>query len=106
MGRAASTSRLFPIPSRIETVRRRLQNIADHLFFTMSVFSEVATVGKKALLENTDKAFAEGAFGLPWMVCTNSKGQKEGFWGVDHLGQVIHFLGLEKPEGRGWKAVL
>ncbi|KAK3933988.1 hypothetical protein QBC46DRAFT_429735, partial [Diplogelasinospora grovesii] len=34
---------------------------------------------KKKLIENTDLAFSEGAFGLPWMVCTNSAGEKEGF---------------------------
>lgn len=58
------------------------------------------------LLENTDKAFDDGAFGLPWFSCTNSEGQQEGFWGVDHLGQVTTFLGLEKPKAGGWKAML
>lgn len=62
---------------------------------------------KKVLLENTDRAFADGAFGLPWFACENDKGEKEGFWGVDHLGVVLDFLGLEKPAGRGgWKAML
>jgi 2-hydroxychromene-2-carboxylate isomerase len=62
--------------------------------------------GKKVLAENTDRAFADGAFGLPWFVCTNSKGEKESFWGVDHIGQVTEHLGLEKPKTGGWKAVL
>lgn len=62
---------------------------------------------KKVLLENTDRAFADGAFGLPWFACENDRGEKEGFWGVDHLGVVLDFLGLEKPAGRsGWKAML
>lgn len=64
------------------------------------------TGGKKTLIKNTDLAFDEGAFGLPWMVCTSSDGQKEAFWGVDHLGQVAAFLGLEKPGTGGWKALL
>lgn len=69
--------------------------------------AEAATKGKKQLIENTDRAFAEGAFGLPWMVCENSEGKKEGFWGVDHLGQVVEFLGLDRTKGgKGWKAVL
>lgn len=55
---------------------------------------------------NTDKAFESGAFGLPWMVCTSATGETEGFWGVDHLGQVIQFLGLDRPAHSGWKAVL
>lgn len=62
--------------------------------------------GKQVLLRNTDLAFAEGAFGLPWMVCENDRGEKEGFWGVDHLGCVLDFLGLEKPRTGGWKAML
>ncbi len=30
---------------------------------------------KKRLSENSDLAMAEGAFGLPWFVATNSKGE-------------------------------
>ncbi|EAA26768.2 HCCA isomerase/glutathione S-transferase kappa [Neurospora crassa] len=63
---------------------------------------------KQRLVENTDKAFAEGAFGLPWFTCTNTKGETEGFWGVDHLGQVVQFLALDKEASGngGWKSVL
>lgn len=53
---------------------------------------------KKTLTENTDRAFASGAFGLPWFECENAKGEKEGFWGIDHLGQVADFLGLERSK--------
>lgn len=63
--------------------------------------------GKKVLTENTDRAFADGAFGLPWLSCENDRGEKQGFWGVDHFGAVLDFLGLEKPTSRmGWKAML
>jgi len=48
------------------------------------------------LLENTNKAIEQGAFGLPWFVATNAQGQTEKFWGFDHLGQVIEHLGLER----------
>jgi 2-hydroxychromene-2-carboxylate isomerase len=51
---------------------------------------------KDALMKNTDTAFDDGAFGLPWFQCENSAGKKESFWGVDHMGQVAKFLGLEK----------
>ncbi|KAF1953979.1 HCCA isomerase/glutathione S-transferase kappa [Byssothecium circinans] len=61
---------------------------------------------KKLLTANTEKAFAEGAFGLPWFVATNSKGETEGYWGIDHMGQLCDFLGLERPGGKGWKALL
>ncbi|SPQ27409.1 70b28f89-15a9-406d-afcc-3876f9c56a10 [Thermothielavioides terrestris] len=51
---------------------------------------------KQALAANTDRAFDSGAFGLPWLECTTAQGDKtEGFWGVDHLGQVVQFLGLD-----------
>ncbi|OSS54401.1 hypothetical protein B5807_01559 [Epicoccum nigrum] len=61
---------------------------------------------KKVLTSNTDQAFKDGAFGLPYFVATNTKGETEGFWGVDHLGQLADFLGLDRPSGRGWKALL
>ncbi|KAI0145251.1 thioredoxin-like protein [Xylariaceae sp. FL1272] len=83
--------------------------------------AEAATKGKATLLANTDRAFAAGAFGIPWFECTNGQGETDSFWGVDHLGQVIRFLGLRVPDtwhasassaagqshtSVGWKAVL
>jgi 2-hydroxychromene-2-carboxylate isomerase len=62
--------------------------------------------GKKALKRHTDDAFENGAFGVPWMICTRADGKTESFFGVDHLGQVAAFLGLEKPTASGWKALL
>ncbi|KAI8624616.1 hypothetical protein F5Y19DRAFT_453720 [Xylariaceae sp. FL1651] len=71
------------------------------------VLADASTEGKTRLLKNTDKAFVAGAFGLPWLVCTNAKGETEGFWGVDHIGQVLRFLNLPKPDNtEGWKSVL
>ncbi|KAF2795632.1 thioredoxin-like protein [Melanomma pulvis-pyrius CBS 109.77] len=61
---------------------------------------------KKALVGYTDTAFAEGAFGLPWFVATNSRGETESYWGIDHMGQLCDHLGLERPDGRGWRALL
>ncbi|KAH7391945.1 thioredoxin-like protein [Pyrenochaeta sp. MPI-SDFR-AT-0127] len=61
---------------------------------------------KKILTENTNKAFKDGAFGLPWFTATNAKGESEGFWGVDHLGQMCDFLDLERPSGKAWRALL
>jgi 2-hydroxychromene-2-carboxylate isomerase len=52
-------------------------------------------VAKGKLSANTKVAEEIGAFGLPWFECENEKGEKEGFWGVDHLGQVVRFMGLE-----------
>lgn len=62
--------------------------------------------GKEVLAGNTQRAFKEGAFGLPWMVCEDGEGRKESFFGVDHLGLVREFLKLGPGEGKGWRAVL
>ncbi|KAF2831918.1 thioredoxin-like protein [Ophiobolus disseminans] len=61
---------------------------------------------KKRLSANTEEAFAEGAFGLPYFVATNAKGETERFWGVDHVGQLCDFMDLERAGGRGWRALL
>lgn len=63
---------------------------------------------KKMLLANTERAVASGAFGLPWFECTNSKGDVESFFGVDHLGQIAAFLNLEtsSDKSRGFRCVL
>lgn len=61
---------------------------------------------KKALSQNTEQAMGEGAFGLPWFVAENVSGEKEGFWGVDHLGQVVEHLGLERGQEPGLRAML
>ncbi|ETN38835.1 uncharacterized protein HMPREF1541_06875 [Cyphellophora europaea CBS 101466] len=56
-------------------------------------------VAKGRLGDNTKMAEGQGVFGLPWFACENGKGEKEGFWGVDHLGQVVRFMGLEARGG-------
>lgn len=61
---------------------------------------------KQKLADNTDEAFAQGAFGLPWMVCTDAQGRREEFWGVDRLAMVADFLGLERPGAGVLKAML
>jgi hypothetical protein len=62
--------------------------------------------GKDLLLKSSDMAFDDGAFGLPWSTCTNSEAKTEGFLGVNHLGQVTEFLGLDRPKTGGWSALL
>ncbi|CAG8090075.1 unnamed protein product [Penicillium salamii] len=61
---------------------------------------------KALLISNTDRSFNSGAFGLPWFECTNSRGETEGFWGVDHIGQVADFLGLDRSLDKGFRAAL
>lgn len=56
---------------------------------------------KDGLIANTNRAFEVGAFGIPWYECENEKGQCEGFWGFDHLGQVVRFLGLDEKGDLG-----
>ncbi|TID27817.1 HCCA isomerase/glutathione S-transferase kappa [Venturia nashicola] len=61
---------------------------------------------KALLMQNTKMAFDEGAFGLPWFIATNASGDRESFWGFDHLGQVADHLGLERSTANGWRAML
>lgn len=79
---------------------------------------------KQLLSKNTQDFIDQGAFGLPYFIgesfprdrwnvidecepATNSKGEKEGFWGVDHLGFVIDHLGLDRSKlGGRSKAML
>jgi len=56
---------------------------------------------KEQLVRNTGQAFEEGAFGIPWFQCTNGNGETEGFWGFDHIGQVVRFLGLDEGGDQG-----
>ena len=51
----------------------------------------------RALLrQNTEQAVAQGACGLPWFTAYNAQGERDNFWGFDHVGQVVTFLGLGK----------
>ena len=61
---------------------------------------------KALLTANTNRSFDSGAFGLPWFECTNLNGETEGFFGVDHLGQVADYLGLDRALARGFRAAL
>lgn len=64
-------------------------------------------VAKARLKSNTERVVKEGAFGLPWFQATNEEGKTEGFWGVDHVGQMLEFLGMELPsEGGRYRAML
>ena len=56
---------------------------------------------KDRLVGNTTRAFESGAFGMPWFECTDAEGRTEGFWGFDHLGQVVRFLGLDEEGDKG-----
>jgi hypothetical protein len=98
-----STSRYTPDPKRESENERTAANNPPS---PTPVLTASTTQGKALLTANTDQAFADGAFGLPWMVCTNAAGETEGFFGVDHLGQVAEFLGLRKGSGSGWRALL
>jgi hypothetical protein len=66
------------------------------------LFAQSSSDEAKALLrQNTDDAIASGAPGVPWIKATDAQGREEYFWGFDHLGQVVRFLGLEDHRLRG-----
>ncbi|KAJ5278855.1 hypothetical protein N7478_004227 [Penicillium angulare] len=61
---------------------------------------------KELPLNNTQRAFDSGAFGLPWFECANAEGSKEGFWGIDHLGRMADFLQLDTSLDRGFRVLM
>jgi 2-hydroxychromene-2-carboxylate isomerase len=61
---------------------------------------------KELLKKNTEEAFKSGSFGSPWFEAVNPKGEKQGFWGINHLGLLIEFLGLEKGGDRAFRSLL
>jgi 2-hydroxychromene-2-carboxylate isomerase len=85
---------------RVETFGPVLEKALGREVARRAIEESGGAEAKKRLAENTDRAFESGAFGIPWFECVNDKGEQEGFWGFDHLGQVVRFLGL-KDEGAG-----
>lgn len=74
---------------------------------TREVLAQAESAEVKALvLKSTSGAIDSGAFGLPWLVATNEKGETEGFFGVDHLAQLALFLGLDREVDRGFRALM
>jgi 2-hydroxychromene-2-carboxylate isomerase len=56
---------------------------------------------KKLLNDNTGLALEAGAFGVPFWVATDGQGREDVFFGVDRVGMVVDFLGLERERGEG-----
>lgn len=61
---------------------------------------------KDLLKANTDEAFESGSFGAPWFEAENEKGEKHGFWGINHLGLMIEFLDLDRQKDRSLRSAL
>lgn len=74
--------------------------------FPLTLGQSTKPEAKAKLQANTDLAFKEGAFGLPWFVATNKEGVTERYWGFDHLGMVVEHLGLDRSEAKELKAML
>ncbi|QUC18665.1 uncharacterized protein UV8b_02906 [Ustilaginoidea virens] len=49
---------------------------------------------KGKLIEDTGRLAEDGAFGCPWLVATNSRGEVEPFFGSDRFNHMYIFLGL------------
>jgi 2-hydroxychromene-2-carboxylate isomerase len=60
---------------------------------------------KDKLSANTQASFDVGSFGLPWFEVEDGNGNTESFWGVDHLGMMAHFLGVDAPVFESWKGL-
>ncbi|SMQ46762.1 unnamed protein product [Zymoseptoria tritici ST99CH_3D7] len=61
---------------------------------------------KDLLKSNTDEAFKSGSFGAPWFEAVNAKGEKHGFWGINHLGLMCEFLELDRNKDGAFRSLL
>lgn len=61
---------------------------------------------KDKLTANTQEAFRSGSFGAPWFEVVRGDGEKKGFWGINHLGLLIEFLGLDRGRDRAFRSLL
>ncbi|KAJ5157119.1 2-hydroxychromene-2-carboxylate isomerase [Penicillium canariense] len=92
----STAANLFPLIEREldQEVASRILQVAENL------------ESKELLTDNTQRAFDSGAFGLPWFECINADGEKEGFWGIDHLGRVADFLHLNTSLDQSFRVLL
>ncbi|KAF5130032.1 Glutathione S-transferase kappa 1 [Metarhizium anisopliae] len=49
---------------------------------------------KKKLIEDTAKVVESGAFGCPWFLVTNSRGETQPFFGSDRFNHIYMHLGI------------
>lgn len=76
-------------------------------FFLSNLVLQFKGSEAKAILDgNTQQVFTSGAFGLPWFDCVNAQGEKEGFWGIDHLGRLVDFLQLDDSLDKSFRVLL
>lgn len=54
---------------------------------------------KNALTENTNEAVKSGAFGAPWSVVRNAKGEETRYFGSDRFHFMWDFLGIGDGTG-------
>lgn len=52
-----------------------------------------SAVNKDRLKDDASKLVAEGAFGAPWFVVENDKGEKANFFGSDRFEVMAFFIG-------------
>ncbi|KKZ63120.1 hypothetical protein EMCG_02497 [[Emmonsia] crescens] len=89
-----------------ETFLPLLESAADKEVAANALAQSSTQAIKDRLVANGDKAMETGAFGVPWFECTNSRGETECFWGVDHMGQMAAFLDLDMTADKGFRAMM
>ncbi|EEH05076.1 conserved hypothetical protein [Histoplasma capsulatum G186AR] len=89
-----------------DTFRPILESAVGKEMAANAVAQSTTQAIKDRLTANGDKAVEIGAFGVPWFECTNGSGETECFWGVDHMGQMAAFLGLDVTADKGFRAMM
>jgi 2-hydroxychromene-2-carboxylate isomerase len=95
------------IISDVATISAAFETAFDKSFSEEVIAALGSEEIKEALKANTDKAFKDGCFGIPFFVATNSKGERDALWGVDHFGVLMDHLGIDVKRKEGaFKALL
>ncbi|THY49671.1 putative 2-hydroxychromene-2-carboxylate isomerase [Aureobasidium pullulans] len=84
----------------------RAKEVVEDRQLLMEKSQSTKPEAKAKLQKNTDMAFEEGAFGLPWFVATNAQGEVDRFWGFDHMGLMVEHLGLDGGDLKELRAML
>ena len=72
----------------------------------VSLSSPPVTTVSGGLSVNTDTAFRDGAFGLPWWKCENEKGGKDRTEALIILDRWFNFLGVGREGQVGMREMV
>jgi len=71
-----------------------LSTVFPEQTLTQIIEGMVSAENKKRVIDTTNAVMKQGAFGAPWIIATNSRGESANFWGNDRWDHVFLHLGV------------